>query len=42
MLKKSRFHHYIIALILLRTGIRKGELIALKWDDIDFNQKRYG
>ncbi|MCP1148540.1 MULTISPECIES: site-specific integrase [Bacillus] len=37
--KKSRFHHYIIALILLRTGIRKGELIALKWDDIDFNQK---
>ena len=39
MLQKVRFHHYIIALILLRTGIRKGELIALQWDDIDFNQK---
>ncbi|QOK28027.1 site-specific integrase [Cytobacillus oceanisediminis] len=34
--KKTHFHHYIIASMLLRTGMRKGEMLALKWDDIDF------
>lgn len=37
--KQSHFHHYIIALMLLRTGIRKGELLGLKWEDIDFESK---
>lgn len=37
--KKTHFHHYIIVLILLRTGMRKGELLALKWDDINFEKK---
>jgi len=37
--KKSPFHHYIIASILLRTGMRKGEMLALKWDDVDFENK---
>ncbi|UTQ09865.1 site-specific integrase [Bacillus amyloliquefaciens] len=37
--KSSKYHHYMIALTLLRTGLRKGELIALYWSDIDFNNK---
>lgn len=37
--KTSKYHHYMIALTLLRTGLRKGELIALYWSDIDFNNK---
>jgi integrase len=37
--KKSPYHHYIIASILLRTGMRKGEMLALKWEDIDFENK---
>ncbi|MGG3802022.1 tyrosine-type recombinase/integrase [Metabacillus fastidiosus] len=37
--KKSQFHHYIIALLLLRTGLRKGEMLALSWHDIDLDNK---
>ena len=29
----------IAALIMLYCGLRKGEIIALKWSDIDFNRK---
>jgi len=29
--------HYPLFLLLARTGLRTGEGIALKWDDIDFN-----
>lgn len=31
----SPFHHFIMASLLLRTGMRKGEMPALKWGDID-------
>jgi integrase len=30
-------HDYLVFLILAYTGIRVGELVALKWKDIDFN-----
>ncbi|MGG0718735.1 site-specific integrase [Robertmurraya massiliosenegalensis] len=33
--KNSPFHHYTMASILLRTGLRKGEMLALTWNDID-------
>ena len=32
-------HHYLIASLLLRTGIRKGELLGLVWGDIDLKEK---
>lgn len=31
--------HYGLCLLLARTGMRIGEAMALKWDDIDFNQR---
>lgn len=37
--KTSKFHHYLIAVLLLRTGMRKGEMLALTWDDINFEEK---
>lgn len=32
-------HHYLIASLLLRTGIRKGELLGLLWEDVDLEEK---
>ena len=37
--KTSQFHHYLIALLLLRTGLQKGEMLALTSDDIDVDHK---
>lgn len=37
--RSTHFHHYMIALLLLRTGMRKGELLALTWDDVDVESK---
>ncbi|MGG3889580.1 tyrosine-type recombinase/integrase [Metabacillus fastidiosus] len=37
--KASQFHHYMIALLLLRTELWKGEMLALTWDDIDMDHK---
>lgn len=37
--KQCPFYQYIVAITLLRTGMRKGELIALHWDDINFKDK---
>lgn len=37
--RSSKFHHYIIAVLLLRTGMRKGEMLALTWDDINLEEK---
>jgi len=31
--------HYPLFLLLARTGLRIGEALALKWDDIDFNAR---
>ncbi|MCM1557817.1 MAG: site-specific integrase [Anaeroplasma bactoclasticum] len=36
---KSSKHNYLGLIICLYTGIRLGELLALTWDDIDFNKK---
>ncbi|WP_236628095.1 tyrosine-type recombinase/integrase [Sporolactobacillus terrae] len=36
----SPFHHFIMVPLLLRTGMRKGEMLALTWDDIDLVHKR--
>jgi len=34
----NRFsQHYPLFLLLARTGLRIGEAVALKWEDIDFN-----
>jgi integrase len=37
--KTCQLHHYMIASILIRTGLRKGELLALTWEDIDLDKK---
>ena len=35
--EKHFLEHYPMILLLARTGMREGEAIGLKWDDIDFN-----
>ena len=37
--KEHESHIYIFLLLALYTGLRKGELLALTWEDIDYNKK---
>ena len=37
--KEHESHLYVFLLLALFTGMRKGELCALTWDDIDFDKK---
>jgi integrase len=37
--KQAPFHHYIIVSLLVRTGMRKREMLALTRDDIDLEKK---
>ena len=37
--KKHESHIYIFLLLALYTGLRKGELLALTWEDIDYDKK---
>lgn len=32
-------HHYITFLLAIYTGMRRGEVLGLKWEDIDFEEK---
>lgn len=37
--KENDSHIYIFLLLALYTGLRKGELLALTWDDVDYDKK---
>ena len=37
--KDNESHAYIFLLLLLQTGLRKGELFGLKWQDVDWDKK---
>ena len=37
--KKHESHIYIFLLLALYTGLRKGELLALTWEDVDYDKK---
>ena len=37
--KENESHIYIFLLLALYTGLRKGELLALTWDDVDYGKK---
>ena len=37
--KDNDSHIYIFLLLALYTGLRKGELLALTWDDVDYRKK---
>lgn len=37
--KGNDSHIYIFLLLALYTGLRKGELLALTWDDVDYDKK---
>lgn len=37
--KEHESHIYIFLLLALYTGLRKGELLALMWEDIDYDKK---
>lgn len=37
--KESNSHVYIFLLLALFTGVRRGELLALTWDDVDYDNK---
>lgn len=38
-LQKKKFYQYVFYYLIFSTGARVGEVIALKWIDVDFNEK---
>lgn len=38
--RHAPFHHFVIVSLLLRTGMRKGEMLALTWEDVDLQKKK--
>lgn len=39
--EKGGFKYYSLFMFLSRTGLRIGECLALQWDDIDFDKKKF-
>lgn len=37
--KEESLKHVLIFQLLIATGVRKGELTAIRWSDIDFEEK---
>jgi integrase len=38
--RASDHRYYMVFFLAVNTGMRKGELLGIKWEDIDFNKKR--
>ncbi|NUK29203.1 tyrosine-type recombinase/integrase [Parageobacillus sp. VR-IP] len=38
--KDSKPHFYILYLLAIYTGMRRGEILGLKWTDVNFEQKK--
>ncbi|MFJ5622023.1 site-specific integrase [Peribacillus loiseleuriae] len=39
-MEDSKPHFYILYLLAIYTGMRRGEILGLKWSDVNFTQKK--